>query len=143
MVDIKAREITNYLKKLVSMFNQNPLLYSNVLYNIGVTLNVIGALKQEPVLSVIGDLLADAPDKIQSIISLRYSLIGTFSELQETTYALAERKINIIMEALNSLIEILEEKEPDRDKLQRILGTLYEELAYTPSITFTSSRTEQ
>ena len=143
MVDIEAREITSYLKKLVSMFSQNPLLYSNVLYNIGITLNVIGALKQEPVLSVIGDLLADAPDKIQSIISLRYSLIGTFSELQETSYALAERKISIIVKSLNNLIEVLSEKQPDRDKLQRILGVLYEELAYTPSVTFTSGGSEQ
>jgi len=95
----------------------------------------IGFIKNIDVLKLLGDLISDAPDKLRSLITLHYSVLGTLGDIQAMIETVTKEAVERVATLLEELADIFDAGRLDENKIMQILGEFYDLLVVRlPSI---------
>ncbi len=125
-MDVSGREIAEYIRGLMREFRRNPLLNSSNIFYAGMTIAVLGMIKDSPYLKIIGDILSDSTEKIRNLIVAKYSVLGTLGEFQAAYTRLAEATVEEIYRLVNTVADIIEEGDARDPRLAEVLNKLYD-----------------
>ncbi len=125
-MDVSGREIAEYIRGLMREFRRNPLLNSSNIFYAGMTIAVLGMIKDSPYLKIIGDILSDSTEKIRNLVVAKYSVLGTLGEFQAAYTRLAEATVEEIYRLVNNVADIIEEGDARDPRLADILNKLYD-----------------
>ncbi|MET1102178.1 MAG: hypothetical protein ABWW69_06875 [Pyrodictiaceae archaeon] len=125
-LSITSNEIADYLHKASKKIMEDPLSNIDVLSDVGIVLTSIGIIRDFPSLKLLGDLFMDLPDKLRSLLSLKYSLVGTLGDIQSMVSKIVDESLTVITKVLNELEDMFRRNEVASDLLLGALGSIYE-----------------
>jgi len=132
---IEPREIAAFIRRTAQAFKANPLLNLSELAYAGMVIASIGFIKNIDALKLLGDLISDAPDKLRSLITLHYSVLGTLGDIQAMIETVTKEAIERVATLLEELADIFDTGKLDENRIMQILGKFYDLLVVKlPSI---------
>ncbi|HIC99236.1 MAG TPA: hypothetical protein EYP08_06285 [Pyrodictiaceae archaeon] len=123
---IEPREIAAFIRRTAQAFKANPLLNLSELAYAGMVIASIGFIKNIDALKLLGDLISDAPDKLRSLITLHYSVLGTLGDIQAMIETVTKEAIERDATLLEELADIFDTGKLDENKIIQILGKFYD-----------------